>query len=262
MRLKIKIESNEPITLPRSYNHILQAWLYKQISDPAYRLFLHNEGYRYENRTFRLFTFSRLRGSWEVDKEKKQIIFDSPVYIQIASPLAPFMQQIAMSILMGEKSYWDKNAINVTGVEVLNDSLPNDKCIWKVRTLSPIVTYSTLIEDEKKITRYYRPDEFPFQNLIKDNLRKKADLLHKYNPGDYPALKGDFVIRPLFNPLKKGSTALYYKDFFIKGYMGDFELGCSKEWVKVALDTGLGAKNAQGLGMVELLYLWEKYKNT
>jgi CRISPR-associated endoribonuclease Cas6 len=252
MRLKIKIESTHPIVLPWSYNHILQAWLYKQISDPAYRLFLHNEGYRYENRTFRLFTFSRLQGSWKVDKEKKQIIFDSPVYIQIASPLTPFMQQIAMSILMGEKSNWGKNAISVTGVEVLNDILPNDKCVWKVRTLSPIVTYSTLMEGEKKTTRYYRPDESSFQTLIRDNLRKKADLLQEYYPNDYPALEGDFVIRPLFNPLKKGSTALYYKEFFIKGYMGDFELKCSREWIKVALDTGLGAKNAQGLGMVEL----------
>ncbi|MGI5920224.1 MAG: CRISPR-associated endoribonuclease Cas6 [Syntrophomonadaceae bacterium] len=253
MRLKIRIESNKPIVLPWSYNHILQAWLYQQISDPAYRLFLHNEGYRYENRTFRLFTFSRLQGSWEADKEKKQIIFESPVYIQIASPLTPFMQQIAMSVLMGEKSYWGGNAISVTGVDVLNYSLPKDKQNWIVRTLSPIVIYSTLMEGDKKTTRYYRPDESSFHTLIKDNLRKKAVLLQRYYPNGYPALQGDFLIRPLFDPLKKGSTALYYKDFFIKGYMGDFELECDREWVKVALDTGLGAKNAQGLGMVKLL---------
>lgn len=251
MRLKIKIESNQPITLPRSYNHILQAWLYKQISDPAYRIFLHNEGYRYENRTFRLFTFSRLQGSWEVDKQQNHIIFNSPVYIQIASPLMPFMQEVAMSILMGAKSYWGRNPISITGVEVIKDNLPDDKRLWKIRTLSPIVAYSTLVEGEKKTTRYYRPDETQFQTLIRENLCKKAVILQKYNADEYQPLKGDFQIRPLFDPLKTGSTAFSYKSFFIKGYMGDFELECGKEWLKVALDTGLGSKNAQGLGMAE-----------
>lgn len=252
MRLKIKIESTHPIVLPRSYNHILQAWLYKQISDPAYRLFLHNEGYRYEKRTFRFFTFSRLQGFWKVNKEKNQIIFDSPVYIQIASPLTPFMQEVAMSILMGEKSFWDRNSISITGVEVINDNLPNDRQLWRISALSPIVIYSTSTEGEKKSTHYYRPDEPQFETLIRNNLFKKAALLQEYNPSEYPALKGDFQIRPLFDPLKKGSTAFYYKGFFIKGYMGDFELECSRDWVKVAIDTGLGSKNSQGLGMVEI----------
>lgn len=255
MRLKIKIESNQPIILPRSYNHIIQAWLYKQISDPAYRLFLHNEGYRYESRTFRLFTFSRLQGSWKVDKEQSNIIFSSPVYIQIASPLMPFMQEVAVSVLMGEKSYWGRTPINITSVEVINDNLPDNKHFWKVRTLSPIVAYSTFVEGEKKTTRYYRPDEPQFRNLIRENLCKKAAILQKYNSEEYSPPKGDFQIRPLFDPLKTGSTALYYKNFFIKGYIGDFELECGKEWVKIALDTGLGSKNSQGLGMVEVIIL-------
>jgi len=40
--------------------------------------------------------------------------------------------------------------------------------------------------------------------------------------------------------------------FFNFKEVGDYELECSPEWIKLALDTGLGSKNAQGLGMVEM----------
>jgi len=253
LRLRIQIESAKDIILPRSYNHILQSWLYNQISDPAYRLFLHNQGFKFEKRTFKLFTFSRLQGVWRTGSDKKSIIFTGQVFLEIASPLITLMQEVAHSLLLGPASYWNQNEITITGLESINETLtPRPDGKWQLSALSPIVTYSTIEAGNKKQTNYYHPGEPEFSKLIKSNLEKKSHVLHELGWDEYAPLTGDFHLRPLFDPLKKHGIGFYYKNFFIKGYMGDYELECSPEWIKLALDTGLGSKNAQGLGMVEM----------
>ncbi|MCL2766844.1 MAG: CRISPR-associated endoribonuclease Cas6, partial [Peptococcaceae bacterium] len=122
-----------------------------------------------------------------------------------------------------------------------------------VNAMSPIVAYSTFLTNDRKETRYFRPDEPEFNSLLESNLYKKSQVLQEVGLDQYGPLIGGFHIRPLFDPVKTGSTALYYKNFFIRGYMGDYEIECDSSWLKVALDTGLGSKNSQGLGMVEVV---------
>lgn len=255
MKLIISIESDYNIILPRSYNHIIQGWLYNMISDPAYRMFLHNQGYQSqsENRAFKFFTFSRLFGKWHLDDGKKNMVFLGPVMLQLASPLMPLMQEVASSALLGQNSMLGNNNIRVVSLEVKNDNLPFEQNTYQIKALSPIVVYQTMQEADKKTTRYYHPGETEFNQLVKENLLRKSQVLLEHGFNEYGPLDGDFIIRPLFDPLKKNSTALYYKGFFIKGYVGDYEAVCDQTWMKVALDTGLGGKNAQGLGMVEVI---------
>ena len=254
MKLIITIEVNGNIILPRSYNHIVQGWLYTMISDPAYRIFLHNQGYQSElvNRVFKFFTFSRLMGAWHLDDSKKNMIFTGPIKLQLASPLMPLMQEVASSALLEQDALLGKNMIRVTGLEIKHDDLPLEQNTFQIKALSPIVVYRTMQEANKKTTRYYHPGEAEFNQLVKENLLRKSQVLLEHGFKEYGPLNGDFIIRPLFDPLKRNSTAFYYKDFFIKGYMGIYEVVSEQIWLKVALDTGLGAKNAQGLGMVEL----------
>ena len=252
MKLEITLESEKEIKLPRNYNHIVQGWLYNQISDPAYRAFVHERGYSYEKRRFKLFTFSRLHGQWVLDAEKKHMIFHGPVTMFVASPLMPLMEEIATTLLMGLPTRLGTNQVVVTairgsGMELLSPEMNK----WRVAALSPIVTYSTIINEGKKETRYYRPDEPEFNELIKANLWKKSQVLQEAGLIEYWPLGDKFQIRPLFDPGRSNSTALYYKGFFIRGYMGVYELECDATWLRIALDTGLGSKNAQGLGMVE-----------
>lgn len=250
MRLIITFESAQPIVLPRSYNHILQGWLYNQISDPAYRQFLHEEGYHYEKRHFKLFVFSRLQGKWHLDSEKKNMIFTGPVMLQLASPLLSLMQEVAQSSLLQQVSRLGNNLIYVTGVEMKHEEIePAPTQTYQVIALSPITVYSTFLENEKKTTRYYCPTEPEFSRLIKENLIKKSQVLLQHGFEQYGPLEGDFEIGPT-EPKKAQSVALYYKGFYIKGYMGVYVLSGELAWLKIALDTGLGGKNAQGLGMV------------
>ena len=254
MKLKIVLASAGNITLPRNYNHILQSWLYNQISDPAYQAFLHDQGFSFEKRKFKMFTFSRLLGRWALDPAKKNMIFGNHVTLYIASPLLPLMEEVAFTLLSGLQTRLGTNQVIVSEIQSDGDDvLPSGTHKWRISALSPIVAYSTLTNNGKKETRYYRPDEPEFNALVKSNLQKKSSILLDEGLAKYGPLTGDFVLRPLFDPAKTGSTALYYKEFFIRGYMGKYEVECDACWMRVALDTGLGSKNAQGLGMVELV---------
>jgi len=44
-----------------------------------------------------------------------------------------------------------------------------------------------------------------------------------------------------------------YKDFYVKGYTCRLELEGPRELLQLALDAGIGSKNSQGFGCVELV---------
>lgn len=68
MRIRFDFElPGGKITLPIHYNYLVQAMIYKSISE---RLadFLHTRGFVYEKRQFKLFTFSKLFGEYRIKK--------------------------------------------------------------------------------------------------------------------------------------------------------------------------------------------------
>jgi CRISPR-associated endoribonuclease Cas6 len=254
LKITFTLEADSEIRLPRYHNHILQGWLYNQISNEKFRAFLHDQGYRYEKRAFRLFTFSRLQGKFSVDRENQEFVFSSPVKLSIASPLDDLLQDVVNTILCGSGSRLGRQKVRIKTVQIDNyPILKQDKRCWKIRTLSPIVVYSTFERMGRKKTHYYGVTEPEFAELLRQNLLKKSKVMMEYGLGDKLELRGDFKIRPLYSPVHKGETAIYYKNFLIKGHMGVFEVECAPDWLKLALDTGLGSKNAQGFGMVEVV---------
>ena len=65
----LPLDSKNPLPMPIQCNHLLQGFVYNNISDHDYRSFLHEEGYILNNRRFKLFTFSRLEGQFKVERE-------------------------------------------------------------------------------------------------------------------------------------------------------------------------------------------------
>ena len=57
MKLKIELFSDKPVVFPRGYNEYLQAMIYNNI-DKEQAQWLHDKGYAYEKRSFKLFVFS------------------------------------------------------------------------------------------------------------------------------------------------------------------------------------------------------------
>ncbi|SHK20745.1 CRISPR-associated protein, Cas6 family [Anaerobranca californiensis DSM 14826] len=245
MRLGISLSAENPLNLPIHYNHILQGFIYDNLADEIFRSFLHNEGFAYEKRNFKLFTFSKLLGSFAIDKEQGRIIFQSPVKLFVSSPVDKFINEFGRTLIEKETFYLGKNKVKVDRINT--NELALDKNEVKIRTLSPIVVYSTVTIYDKKQTIYHKPGEEGFEILLKENLEKKYTTIFGKKLEEK-----DFEIKAIY-PERIKMAIIKYKGTVIKGYSGDFILKGNPELIKLAYDTGLGSKNSQGFGCIEVI---------
>lgn len=243
MRIKILLENlkNEKIKLPIHYNYLIQSFIYKNISKELGD-FLHNQGFEYERRRFKMFVFSRIF-SKEFKILKKEIIFDKEIYFFISSPLNEFISKFAENLFKNPEFEIYKNLLILKGIEVLPIISPKNK--EKIKMLSPLTCYSTLYKKDRKKTYYYSPFEREFEILIKENLKKKFEAFYKEN------FEFDFKIKPL-NVNKSCEKIINYKGTVIKGWLGTYEIESEPQIIKFAYDVGIGSKNSQGFGMFEI----------
>ena len=153
MRLKISLSSKGNISLPKSYNHILQGLIYALL-DPSLRKFLHNDGFRCEKRRFKLFTFSRLKG--EFRESATQFEFKSPVSLILSSPKADILQSLAEGFLKKQEISLNGNTVFIETINVMPKLTFNGEEEITIKMLSPVTVYSTLKKaDGSKKTYYY-----------------------------------------------------------------------------------------------------------
>lgn len=249
MKLVLKLECSNRIELPLQYNHIVQAFIYNNI-DKDLAIFLHDEGYILNNRTFKLFTFSKIFGDYTIDKENKKIYFTSPIEVIIKTPLERFANSLLNSIILKSELILGENNLKLLEYQIINDSLDmnlDDKTktniTINVKTLSPITIYSTLkTSDNKNYTCYFLPGDPKFDELLNSNLEKKSKLLKIDNYSDLKILKHRGKVRMLI-----------YKGFYIKAYDGILTINGDYRMLDIALSCGLGSKNSQGFGAIDLI---------
>ena len=92
MRAEIYFNLEEPVSIPIQYNHIIQAIIYSWISDEKFKDFIHNKGYKFEERAYKLFTFSKINGKFRIDTQNRKIIFYENMRITISSAVNEFME--------------------------------------------------------------------------------------------------------------------------------------------------------------------------
>lgn len=243
IHIEISLKIRETLELPIHYNHIIQAAILNSL-DTDLAKFLHDIGYRFEARVFKMYTFSRLNGSFYLDKVKEKIIFQNSVKLIISSPLDKFCQSFANILLTRGKMKLGYNEVEIEKVAVTRFEVAGERIL--VKTLSPVVAYSTLYKaDGHKYTCYFQPGEPDYNSLIEQNLRKK-----------YVALYGEEPAEGKVEVIAKGRLKLNivkYKGVIIKGYSGKLLLQGPKELLQVGIDAGIGSKNSQGFGCIELI---------
>lgn len=236
--ISLENQNGEDFVLPYDYQYWFQAFLYN-LNNKDFGNFLHNVGYQYENRTFRLFSFSRiLEKPKRILRDKKCFQFGKQVSWIISTINNPFTQSLLQSIW---KSNYRLGRYNVTVTQlcVLEDMEQTSSVV--VRAMSPVTIYSTIaLPQGSKRTIYYHPKEKEFSQLICKNLIKKYTAYYQKLP-DSSELK----VQTLG---KVREVVSYYKKFMIKGYLADFQLEGSQELIEMALCTGVGSKNSQGYG--------------
>ncbi|MCX7706265.1 MAG: CRISPR-associated endoribonuclease Cas6 [bacterium] len=243
MRIRITLESQsgKNIVLPIHYNHLLQAFIYDNIGEGLAK-FLHNKGFEYEKRRFKLFVFSRIFAKKPKFFDGKAH-FDKTIHFYLSSPLDDFLCQFAEHLLKKNNLLIGQSLLNLKEVYILPE--PQFEGFHKIKMLSPVTVYSTLYKDKKKKTYYYSPIEKEFTQLIKENLAKKYFSLYE-NPVDFA-----FKIEPVKMD-KNLEKIIIYKDTVIKGWLGIYEIRSTPEIIRLGYHTGLGAKNSQGFGMFEI----------
>ncbi|MCX8153611.1 MAG: CRISPR-associated endoribonuclease Cas6 [Candidatus Bathyarchaeota archaeon] len=226
--------------MPTDYNYLIQATIYSNVSRELAE-FLHDKGFLFGKRRFKLFTFSRLKGRCRFNKESKKFIFEGDLTLHISSPIEKFIEDLATSIVKKGFIVLDDQALKV--VDLAFPAKPDLKNC-QIRMLSPLTVYSTLMApDGKKKTYYFSPYEKEFSVLVDSNLKKKHFLLSSKN------IKSNIKIEPL----EVKEVVTLYKGTVIKGWMGRFLLSGPKSLLMTAYEAGLGAKNSQGFGMFEVV---------
>jgi len=247
MRIKLKFTSNsDSLMLPVYYNYLIQSMIYRHL-EQSLADWLHEEGFRYYKRKFKLFTFSRLLGKYKLSKDR--IIFEGPVILKISSPYVKFLESLAEHLVKMREIQINRQKCTLESIEVEMRKQFSGPVLIKM--LSPLTVYSTLRNAEgKKKTYYYTPWEDEFNKLILENIRKKTLVF--YGNEDLPPLDGSYI-KPIRVDSKRNFHILKFKDTVIHGWSGHYELNLPDPYLSIAYDAGLGAKNSQGMGMWDIV---------
>lgn len=239
MQLKIILSGNR-IKLPLASASTVQGLIYNALhSDSSFSHNLHENGHSFNQRKFKLFSFSELRGNYTIFE--KQIIFDNRISLEIRSVDA-YMIQLLYSYFSSNKTVTlGNNTVNIESATLENKMIFSDRV--KVKTASPITVYSTT---EDGHTIYFSPHEESFYEAIAENAKRKQNSYLK-GISDF-----DFSITPAEDAhfIKRATR---FKSTFITAWHGEFYLQGSIEVLNFLYNTGLGSKNSQGFGMFYVL---------
>jgi CRISPR-associated endoribonuclease Cas6 len=204
---------------------------------------LHGRGFISGVRSFKLFTFSRLTGPFNIDKEKGEIIFPQGASFVVSSPSVEFCTSLLNCLLSNGSIHFGMSNAEIAGIKVEKPEVESKTISLKV--LSPVVTYSTFLKpDGGKYTCYFQPGEKEFALQVGENLRKKYQAFY-----NQPAPTGEVEVRLRGTPRM---NLVGYKGMVIRGYSCRLQLSGPRELLQMGLEAGLGAKNSQGFGCVEV----------
>ncbi|WP_162523492.1 CRISPR-associated endoribonuclease Cas6 [Calorimonas adulescens] len=244
IRVEISFTSNNELVLPLNYNHILQAFIYKNITDKAYAKFLHDRGYEVYKKTFKLFTFGRLEGRFRIFPGR--IMLFPPLKLVVSSAVDDFINDFCETLLKRDDQQLLDQKVFVESLSVYDRKIRGNEITIKM--LSPLVMYSTVDIKDKKFTYYYSPWDKDISGMLKTNLIKKYMAISGCFPGGQ-----DFDMDTIGPKDNRYQKIINYEGTVIKGWMGIYKIKGSPELLKVAYDCGLGSKSSMGFGCCEIL---------
>lgn len=236
MRLMVRHEIDTELVLPINYHHMLQGIIYRHMeASHGYSDYMHEQGFSYGNRHFKLFTFSLLRGKYEI--KGKYIVFRQEVSFEVSSPEIFMIRILAESMLHKGISYGGQY---FPEVEIyLSDEMIEEEWI-DIKMLSPISVYSTDKSTGK--TYFYTPQDELFGQMVNENFIRKYQACYGVEPDE------DIRIESL--RVRAGDKYVTkYKNYYISGWMGEYRLGGRRKYLDFLYQAGLGSKNSQGFGM-------------
>jgi CRISPR-associated endoribonuclease Cas6 len=244
MQFRLTWRLEQPLTLPLSYNHIIQGFLYHILSSaPEYSEFLHDAGYQNDQFQFKLFVFSQLQGKYTI--KKPNIIFYDQISFEVRSPIDEMCTFFFLAVMHREEFSLCGQRIFLTSCNAANTKIKQEHLT--IQMLSPICLYTTYYDDfNSRKTRYLSPLDEDFQELLNINLNHKLESIY------HVAEPVEIRLEPLsFSARDKCVT--HFKQTLITAYNGTYALSGEPIILDFLYNTGLGAKNSQGFGMFRVV---------
>jgi len=256
MRFKINLSLSNPNlkTLPLNYQYELSAYIYRTIAngDANYAEWLHQNGFKMEEKQFRLFTFSNfIIPQKTIDKENARLIIKGNNASFLISFLPErsteeFVKGVFANQIFSIGDKLSKAEFTINNIELLPS--PNNVSEFIGETLSPICI--TLRNDFNRID-YLIPSHAQAGELIKNNLLNKYVAFHdkEYSGDLYFEWETLSEPRSKLITIKSGTP----QQTKIKGYNCQFRIKAAPELLKIAFEAGIGEKNSMGFGMFEVI---------
>lgn len=235
MQLNLTFKLNEPLCIPLNYNYPLQSVVYRKLQEVSESNFWHDEGFL-NNNLFKAFVFGSLKGDYKI--VSKHMLFSSTLSFEVRSHCFEFCDALQRSFELRPSIKLFDTTLPLQSLVVTNTHINSNNVI--AQTNSPVSIHKTC-EDGK--TLYYSPPMAEFSEGLHSNFLNK-----------YQAITGALPLQLTITPLgehKKIVTT--YKKIWITAYKGKYLLEGDNKAIEFIYNTGLGAKNSQGFGMLDII---------
>ena len=251
MRLQITMCAEHlPTGIPLNYNHSIASAIYQVLhtSSSDYSTNLHDRGFEFGGKRFKLFTFSQLRVSQRSVNNGELVIRSNPITLYVSSPKEEFSKHLIDGMLKRPEIQFGDQHLRI--VEIRETPEPDFNATQHFVCLSPI-TVSTHTDNPNLNSLQYCRINGDFYKKVVDNLKRKYTLLTG-NEAESLNLKLEFNQRYINERGGRISKLIDYKGTKIFGYLAPFRAIGSPELMRVGYQCGFGDGNSKGLGMVEV----------
>jgi CRISPR-associated endoribonuclease Cas6 len=260
--------AGERAVIPINYQYLMSRALYRRIlrADRRYASMLRDRGAKHGYKSFKLFTFSRLRA----DDIK-------PADINGRKVLALNSEKMTMTVSMVSETLFDillwenfKDRTLRLGDErfmctIFSEPEPRIARCLRLRTISPIVLsrkiYRKGVLPKKFKEEYLSPDDPEYFEYLRSNIEEKFTAW-KSALGE-PVFAVEKRIRRTgtitkFKPVSKPRSSLttlkegQRGETRVRGWSFDFEIEGHPEILEFAYRAGFGKMNSMGFGCVEI----------
>ena len=244
MQFILTFRIERELILPIGYHHILQGFIYNCIQNYSeYSEFLHNDGYRKEGQSFKLFVFSLIKGHFCL--KNKNIIFDDYIQFEVRSPVQIFCEIFYQSIRERKSFFLNEQRVFLEGFEVREDIIKKTEIT--VSFLSPVCVSVPFCEGDKQRNNYLNPKEPEFNYRLNQNFKNKYEAATGRKPS------GSVFLLPIDKEIYKKYVTKFQNHIYITAWNGNFLLKGDIPALQFLYETGLGAHNSQGFGMFKVI---------
>lgn len=240
---------DEGTRLPLDYQYAVASLLYATLGSASaeFASKLHDTGYQADGRSFKLFTFSRIRTT-NARVVEESLLLDSPeIELQISSPVAEFIKHLVSGL-----SKHDTFRIAIGSFRLAHAELvlaPQFKERMAFRALSPLT--ETVRAGQQHPSFLSLTDDW--SEIMQRNLLRKHEVLFGCQPDDTKLVftwDKDYIA----SAEKRGKRLSVLRDIRgtkIRGWLAPFTVEGSRALIELGYEAGFGARNSMGFGMAE-----------